>query len=149
MVKYGLILFIIIIQIVLVIVSAYFIFWVYSCVFTISGHLHSSVRCTFSRIHPHLFESYPDLQPQFTNSSKWSGADFIVAHSISMSFSPKRNVKMLFYFSLFLKCKKYSWISSTSHPSPMYQKRCYYFKLLKISKIIIWEKPVLFILIKK
>ena len=89
MVKYGLILFIIIIQIVLVIVSAYFIFWVYSCVFTISGHLHSSVRCTFSRIHPHLFESYPDLQPQFTNSSKWSGADFIVAHSISMSFSPK------------------------------------------------------------
>ena len=49
MVKYGLILFIIITQIVLVIVAAYFIFQVYSCVFTISAafpHLCALQVCT-------------------------------------------------------------------------------------------------------
>ena len=37
----------------------------------------------------------------------------------------ERNVKILFYFLLFVKCKKYSSMSSTSHPPPMYLNMCY------------------------
>ena len=106
------ILFIIIIaQIVLIIVAAYFTFRAYSCVYTISAAfaqfcaLQVSIRSYLNRI----LICYRSLQIQG-------------GHPIEYV---ERNVKILFYFSLIVKCKKYSSMSSTSHPPPMYLNRCY------------------------
>ena len=88
-----------------------FIFRVYSCVYTISAAfaqfcaLQVSIRSYLNRI----LICYRSLQIQG-------------GHPIEYV---ERNVKILFYFSLIVKCKKYSSMSSTSHPPPMYLNRCY------------------------
>ena len=96
LVKYALILFIIatITQIVLIIVAAYFIFRTYSCVYTISPAfeqfcaLQVCIRSYLNRI-------------LICNRSLQIPGDHPIEYV-------ERNVKILFYFSLFVKCKKYS-----------------------------------------
>ena len=87
---------IIITQIVLVIVAAYFIFRVYSCIFTISAafvQLCALQVCAFThRIYLNrILICNRSLQIQASDPIEYV----------------ERNVKMLFYFSLFMKCKKY------------------------------------------
>ena len=154
--KYALILFIIITQIVLVIVAAYFIFRVYSCVFTISAAFAQLCALQVCAFTSEYLKSHPDLQPQFTNSSKWSGAGFIDAHLISISSSSKTHpwlaevpgkLRMNMWketwrcYSIF-RCSWNVQNIRESHQQPTHRlctsRGAINFKLLKISKII-WE----------
>ena len=136
--KHVLILFIII-QIVLVIVAAYFIFRVYSCVFTINAVF--APLCAWQVC-------------AFTSASIWIASIWLLCNrSLQIQANDpieyvERNVRCYFIF-------RWSWNVKNvreSHQHPTHRLctsgSAINFKLLKISKIV-WEKRVLFILIMK